>query len=175
MLLAASAQAGDGVAAQLPSAGASAVSANVAQTVWGILGYTRWPEAGHVLQLCVAGDSSHAALLLAGAVLPNGRHVQTRIVQLDSVQPLQGCHALYAGQLGVGQWQKLMTAWPRGQALLTVSEEQATCQQGGMFCLNIATSAPYAVSFELNLDSVARSGVRLNPRVLGLARRKDGN
>jgi hypothetical protein len=41
-----------------------------------------------------------------------------------------------------------------------------------MFCLDIT---PQGVSFELNLDSMARSGVRVNPRVLGLARRKEGS
>lgn len=176
LLLAASALAHDApgavAAVRVLPTDASAVSASVAQTVWGILGYTRWPESGPVLQLCVAGETPHATLLLAGSELPNGRTVHARKVQLESAQPLQGCHALYAGRLGADQWKKLMTTWPSGHALLTLSEELAACQQGGMFCLSIA---PHGVSFELNLDSVARSGVRLNPRVLGLARRKEGS
>ena len=59
-----------------------------------------------------------------------------------------------------------------GQPLLTISEVAADCATGGMFCLDIT---PQGVSFELNLDSMARSGVRVNPRVLGLARRKEGS
>ena len=147
-------------------------SAMVAQTVWGILGYTRWPGDPAVVQLCVAGESPHAVALQAGAELPGGRKVQTHRIGLDTSQPLQGCHALYAGRQRAGQWQRLMSLWPEGQALLTLSELAADCQMGGMFCLDIT---PQGVSFELNLDSMARSGVRVNPRVLGLARRKEGS
>ena len=40
-----------------------------------------------------------------------------------------------------------------------------------MFCLDVRDAG---VGFETNLDAVARSGVRVNPRVLQLARRKGG-
>ena len=150
----------------------TASTAAVAQTVWGILGYTRWPDDPAVLQLCLAGDSTYAAVLLAGAELPGGRRVQARRVGRDDLQPLQGCHVLYAGHLRSGQWQRLMMAWPSGQPLLTLSEEAADCAAGGMFCLDVAGGS---VGFELNLDSMARSGVRVNPRVLSLSRRKEGN
>ena len=37
-----------------------------------------------------------------------------------------------------------------------------------MFCLNVDGER---VSFDINLDAVARSGVRVHPNVLNLARR----
>ena len=167
--LAAGAQEGHARSQALSSA---SVSTAVAQTVWGIVGYTRWPGDPSPVQLCLAGETAHAQALQAGTELPGGRKLQTRRIRLDDAQPLNACHAVYAGHLRSGQWQRLMAAWPAGQPLLTLSEVAADCASGGMFCLDIT---PQGVSFELNLDSMARSGVRVNPRVLGLARRKEGN
>ncbi|MEG3000672.1 MAG: YfiR family protein [Comamonas sp.] len=161
----------EGSARNMAQSSASASTA-VAQTVWGILGYTRWPGDPSPVQLCLAGETAHAQVLLAGAELPGGRKLQARRISPDDAQPLNACHAVYAGHLRAGQWQRLMGAWPAGQPLLTLSEVAADCATGGMFCLDIT---PQGVSFELNLDSMARSGVRVNPRVLGLARRKEGN
>ncbi|WP_312587598.1 YfiR family protein [Comamonas terrigena] len=167
--VAAGAQEGNARGMTVPAA---AVSAAVAQTVWGVLGYTRWPGDPSPVQLCLVGETAHAQVLLAGTELPGGRRLQTRRISPDDAQPLNACHAVYAGPLRPGQWQRLMAAWPAGQPLLTISEVAADCATGGMFCLDIT---PQGVSFELNLDSMARSGVRVNPRVLGLARRKEGS
>ena len=59
----------------------------------------------------------------------------------------------------------------QGQPLLSISERQELCQTDCMFCLDVRDAG---VGFETNLDAVARSGVRVNPRVLQLARRKGG-
>lgn len=147
-------------------------SVAVAQTVWGIMGYTRWPAESQPLQLCLAGESAHSVQLLAGGEVAGGRAVVVRRIAPGHALPLAGCHALYAGQLSEGTWQKLLATLPQGQPLLTISEQAASCQLGGMFCLDIA---PRSVGFELNLDSMARSGVRVSPRVFGLARRKEGS
>lgn len=153
-------------------AGEGARSAAVVQTVWGILGYTRWPGDPVAIQLCIVGETPHAAALLEGGELPGGRKVAGRRIRSEERQLLVSCHALYAGQLRNGEWAQWMAAWPSGQPLLTLSEEALHCQSGGTFCLDTTGKV---ISFELNLDSMARSGVRVNPRVLGLARRKEGN
>ena len=155
-----------------PAAPLGAPSALVAQTVWGILGYTRWPGEPAVVQLCIAGETLHATALLEGAELAGGRKVAARRVRVEERSPLESCHALYAGRLRTGEWAQWMAAWPSGQPLLTLSEDALHCQSGGTFCLDTSGKT---ISFELNLDSMARSGVRVNPRVLGLARRKEAN
>jgi hypothetical protein len=168
-----------GVLLALCSAGAGAQThaaqgapvASLTQTVWGVLGYARWPGQPETLQLCLVGETPYAAALQAGTSLPDGRTVQVRRIALEGSTPLHGCHAVYAGRLHGGQWQQLMTAWPKSQPLLTLSEDPGACQQGGMFCLDVS-KAP--VSFELSLDSVARSGVRVSPKVLSLARNREG-
>jgi hypothetical protein len=43
-----------------------------------------------------------------------------------------------------------------------------------MFCLNLAAGGATA-GFAVNLDSVARSGVAVNPRVLLLGRRRNAS
>ena len=53
--------------------------------------------------------------------------------------------------------------------MLTISERSALCRIGAMFCLNHQGEGP---GFEVNLDSIARSGLRISPKVLQLARSK---
>ena len=45
------------------------------------------------------------------------------------------------------------------------------CTVGSLFCLRVSDQQ---VAFEVNLDSVARSGVRIHPSVLQLSRRRGG-
>ena len=164
-----------GAAAQAPQTAVAAqvaAPASVKQTVWGILGYARWPGHPPTIQLCLVGETPYGAVLQLDEFLPDGRQVLARRVALEGHASLEGCHALYAGRLRAGQWQRLMASRPPGQPLLTLSEDPAYCQQGGMFCLDM--SRPQ-VGFELSLDSLARSGVRVNPRVLGLSRYKEAN
>ena len=55
------------------------------------------------------------------------------------------------------------------QAVLSISEDGDQCTVGSLFCLHVRDEQ---VSFEVNLDSVARSGVRIHPSVLQLSRRR---
>lgn len=142
----------------------------VASTVFGILSYTRWPTEPQTIRLCVIGPTEYADELLKGGVLPGGRRIAVRRMHLDDTSLLAECDGVYAGMLADDAWRRL-TARTAGKPLLSVSERQDLCHIGGMFCLDVR---PSGVSFEINLDSVARSGVRVNPRVLQLARRKGG-
>ncbi|VVQ25624.1 hypothetical protein PS928_06100 [Pseudomonas fluorescens] len=56
-----------------------------------------------------------------------------------------------------------------GRPVLSISEGSDQCTVGSLFCL---WGSDDQVSFEVNLDSVARSGVRIHPSVLQLSRRK---
>lgn len=154
--------------AHAQEAPASNRSQAVAQTVFGILSYTRWPETPATIQLCVLGPTEYADELLKGGKLNADRAVQTRRIFLDEPKLLAECNAVYAGGVSDDDWRKML-ARVENQPLLTISERKALCVVGGMFCLDVQDSA---VSFEVNLDSAARSGVRVNPRVLQLGRRK---
>ena len=142
----------------------------VAKTVLGILGYTRWPSAPQTVRLCVVGPTEYADELLKGGLLPGDRRVQVRRMRLDDSELLSQCDGVYAGMLDDAAWRQLR-ARLESQPLLSISERQELCLIGCMFCLDVGEGG---VAFETNLDSVARSGVRVNPRVLQLARRKGG-
>ena len=140
----------------------------VAQKVFGILGYTRWPQEPALVRLCVLGPTEYADELLKGGKLHSGRPLQVRRMRFDDpLLPLE-CDAVYAGIVSDGDWRELLGR-VAGLPLLSISERRALCSVGAMFCLDVLGSS---VAFEVNLDSVARSGVRVNPRVLQLARRK---
>ncbi|MDB5849074.1 MAG: hypothetical protein JWP29_2826 [Rhodoferax sp.] len=141
----------------------------VADTVRGILGYARWPDESRPLRLCVTGRSAHGDALLAQGVSPLAqRTIVTLRVPVDADVASQ-CDALYVGELEEGSWRNLFSHIA-GRPVLTICERSPICMIGGMFCLDVdATSA--GVPFEVNLDSVARSGVRVNPQVLRLGRR----
>ncbi len=145
-------------------------SQSVAKTVMGILGYTRWPSEPETVQLCVVGPTEYADELLKGGQLPGARVVQVRRMRLEDAALLTQCHGVYAGRLDDRSWHALRQRL-QGQPLLSISERQELCQTDCMFCLDVRDAG---VGFETNLDAVARSGVRVNPRVLQLAKRKGG-
>jgi len=146
---------------------ASTLEEGVSRTVLGILGYTRWPQEGPVLRLCVVGEAEYARGLLDGKGLVVGsRPLEVRRADAQQAGTQVECDAIYAGRLAESAWRQLMRRLD-GHPTLTISEHGALCRIGAMFCLKPARGA---IGFEVNLDSVARSGVRVNPRVLQLAR-----
>lgn len=150
-------------------------SAAVAQTVAGILSYARWPNEPEQIRLCVVGPTDYADELLRAAQAQTqaaqagkGRRLAAQRLREDSTRVAAECDAVYAGGLTPAQWRELGQRLA-GLPILSISERSDSCIAIGMFCLDVQ---PAGVSFEANLDSIARSGVRIHPRVLHLARRK---
>ncbi len=150
--------------------GVDAKTRAVAQTVYGIVGYTRWPEEPQPVRLCVVGPTEYADELLQGGDNGAARRIEVRRMRLDDAALAGSCDGIYAGRLGDDDWRRLQERMGT-QALLSISERRELCRVGCMFCLDVRTEG---VGFESNLDSVSRSGVRVNPRVLQLSRRKAG-
>ncbi len=147
---------------------ADAKSRAVAQTVFGILGYTRWPEEPSAIRLCVVGPTEFADELLLGAEPTSTRRIEVRRMRLGDAALPTACDGVYAGHLEDAEWRQLLEK-VGSRPLLSISERRELCRIGCMFCLEVRQDG---VGFESNLDSVARSGVRVNPRVLQLSRRK---
>jgi hypothetical protein len=78
------------------------------------------------------------------------------------------CNAIYIGRLTHDERTRLFASLI-GKPVLSISEGGDQCTVGSLFCLRVADEQ---VSFEVNLDSVARSGVRIHPSVLQLSRRR---
>lgn len=141
---------------------------NVTQVVLGILSYARWPTEPLTLQLCVVGPTEYADDLLKGATQASGRELQVRRVLVTDPSLIVRCNAIYLGNLSPEERRSLFDQLS-GQAVLSISEQVGACSVGSLFCLRVDEDH---VSFEVNLDSVARSGVRIHPRVLQLSRRR---
>jgi hypothetical protein len=146
------------------------LAASVDEVVLGILSYVRWPQEPPTLNLCVVGPTEYADNLLRGLVQANGRRVDAQRRAVGDAQLGGECNAVYLGVLGDAERQQVFQALS-GHPVLSISERDASCSVGSMFCLDIRK--PH-ISFAVNLDSVARSGVRVHPSVLKLAKRRLG-
>lgn len=140
----------------------------VTQVVLGILSYARWPVEPTQLQLCVVGPTQYTDDLLKGVTQSSGRPVHVRRVLANNPAITTDCNALYVGTLSDAERSQLFASLS-GKAVLSISEQGDQCTVGSLFCLRVGDEQ---VSFEVNLDSVARSGVRIHPSVLQLSRRK---
>ncbi|WP_085674938.1 MULTISPECIES: YfiR family protein [unclassified Pseudomonas] len=140
----------------------------VTQVVLGILSYARWPAEPVPLRLCLVGPTEYADDLIKGSVQNSGQPLQVRRLLADDRQVAQACDAVYIGKLDDGQRDRLFQAIS-GRPVLSISEADDPCTVGSLFCLRVSDQQ---VAFEVNLDSVARSGVRIHPSVLQLSRRR---
>ncbi|WP_231740503.1 YfiR family protein [Pseudomonas lundensis] len=140
----------------------------VTQVVLGILSYARWPVEPAELHLCVVGPTEYTDDLLKGATQSTGRPVHVRRLLANNPAIVSDCNALYLGKLTDEERSTLFQRL-NGQPVLSISERDDRCIVGTLFCLRVGDEQ---VSFEVNLDSVARSGVRIHPSVLQLSRRR---
>lgn len=141
----------------------------VTQVVLGILSYARWPTEPTQLQLCVIGPTEYTDDMLKGATQSSGRPVHVRRLLTNNPTIPSDCNAVYLGKLSAQERSYLFSRL-NGLAVLSISEDGNQCTVGSLFCLHISDQK---VSFEVNLDSVSRSGVRIHPSVLQLSRRRE--
>ena len=138
----------------------------VRQVVLGIVSFTRWPTTPVRLHLCVTGRPDYAAgltdTLQAGSIV-----LDVQRVRFDDPGLGIACDVVYLGALGNDERTRVRAALA-GHPVLTIAEHDESCTAGAMFCLTVDGAH---VTFDINLDAVSRSGVRVHPNVLNLARR----
>jgi hypothetical protein len=140
----------------------------VTQVVLGILSYARWPVEPAQLQLCIVGPTQYTDDLVKGTTQATGRPVTVQRLLADHPDIASECNAVYIGSLTNDERTRLFASLT-GKPVLSISEGGDQCTVGSLFCLRVGDEQ---VSFEVNLDSVARSGVRIHPSVLQLSRRR---
>lgn len=138
----------------------------VTQVVLGILSYARWPVEPQRLRLCIIGPTQYTDDLVKGSTQASGRPVTVQRLLVDYPDIAHACDAVYIGKLSRDQRDPLFASL-QGHPVLSISESGDQCTVGSLFCLRVADEQ---VTFEVNLDSVARSGLRIHPRVLQLSR-----
>jgi len=148
--------------------GADRLATGAARVVGAILEYTRWPAGQTPLVLCVVGPALHAGGM-DHLSLSNGRTVVRRTISANAEPAGLECDALYLARLDPETLRRWTRA-ARGMAIVTIAEDDPGCRSEAMFCLRFM---PAALSFDLNIDAVSRSGVRIDPRVLRLANGED--
>ncbi|WP_241673442.1 YfiR family protein [Ewingella americana] len=143
----------------------------VANTVMGILSYSRWPATTKpdAIRLCVIAPVKFANGLVAGNNNLTGKRLTVQYLSPESPALLTDCDALYSGPTSADQQHSLHNRLA-GHPVLTISEKDDDCALLNAFCLDVG---PAHVGFKLNLDTLARSGVRVHPNVLQLAREKE--
>jgi hypothetical protein len=142
----------------------------VTKVVAGIVSYTRWPDAAAAIRLCTIGRSPGVdALQRSQEIGSPGRAVAIVAVRdLDAAE--RGCDALYLAQSTAAHVRQAVRQFA-GRPVLMLGEGADFCSDGGMFCLEPAAPKP---RFGVNLDAVARSGLKVNPLVLRVARGAEG-
>jgi hypothetical protein len=152
--------------AQAAPAASHAPVAGVAPVVAGILGYTRWPAETATLRLCTVGRSPGVDELRGPVELGTPqRRVLVQAVA-SAGQARAGCEAVYVAGGDPGLVRETLRQLA-GQPVLLLGEGADFCSDGGMFCLEPGAGA---ARFGANLDAIARSGLRVNPMVLRIAR-----
>jgi hypothetical protein len=138
----------------------------VAQRVFALIGYTRWPVPPETHRLCIVGDPGNTGLLQA-----HGRegHLPRLAVSLlgEKAAPTADCDVLYFGAMSRAGREAILEQWT-GKPVLTVGEDD-DCAGRLMFCLAIRSEG---VSMRANLDSISRAGVKVNANVLNLFGRR---
>lgn len=132
--------------------------------VFHIIKFVDWPSLpADALQLCVAGNDGVTQLLVDLA----GKQVKDRPLKIDSdgsFEPAQ-CQVLYVGR-PEKRWAELQ-ARLRGQAVLTVSDQDGFARGGGIVGLYPEGGK---IKLEINPDAARSANLRISAKLLELAR-----
>ncbi|WP_411914258.1 YfiR family protein [Pseudocitrobacter cyperus] len=144
----------------------SDIDKSVRSMVSGIIGYTHWPQLIQQPTLCIFATSRYRDALSSAEGFP----LTYKPIMVHSSQDVRNteCDAIYFGQELPDQQVELQNMLNK-KPVLFISEQNAECRIGSSFCLLFNADK---VTFAVNLDSLSRSGVRVNPDVLMLARNK---
>lgn len=150
-------------ALSMTSDGDTQVSTN--KMVESILSFSYWPNLEGQPLLCVSQQANYFNMAKAA-----GNHIYKVVAISNPAQFLSaGCNAIYFGRESVKEQDDIIHSLS-GRNILTITENNADCVAGASFCLN---RRQHIFKFSVNLDSLTRSGVRVNADVLLLS--KDGD
>ena len=161
---------------QLPGAASAQTAAGadeLADLVLGIVHYTRWPAAPAPLTLCLGdGDAAAAGLAAAfGAMTPAPPvRIALRHMAPALAAELFDCQAVLFPDMPAAPRQELLLKLNK-RPILTLGRGEGFCSYAGQICL---LDGPKGLRFRANLDAIAFSGLRLNPRMLQLGVREGG-
>lgn len=139
-----------------------------AKMVLGIISYSRWPVAPKIIRLCVVAPTQYAEELFNPALMETTHPIYTQRYSLPNFAIANNCDVAYLGLIDEQHRQELAVQLSQ-HPVLTISEDYDECTLGSAFCLLLEDKQ---ASFKVNMDALARSGVKVHPTVLQLARKK---
>lgn len=151
---------------EIPS-GVDGLAIATADMVAAIISYSHWEREPQTISLCVTGTSPQSSRLATRTLRDGRTMVAARMA--PSAASASICNAVYIGQMAAPDRARLIGRL--GNHVLTITDADPGCEYGAAICLR---PTPQGLTFDLNLDSVARSRVRIDPRVLGLSHRGGG-
>lgn len=140
--------------------------AEVAQVLFGIISYVRWPVARPEVRVCMLGAPRYGAAIVDTPASSLGQRIRVKVPAAASAA--SECDVVYLGSLPEGEREHLLEQII-GKPILSVAEPGTSCSVGTMFCLRLSEAQ---IGFDVNLDAIARSGLRVHPNALQIARRK---
>ncbi|WP_158291734.1 YfiR family protein [Lampropedia puyangensis] len=151
---------------------ATGEDAQVARVIAGMLGYTYWPEQKSKRTLCVVAESSFANQLQEHvSALANREQWETKTLQPPYGTSLpEGCDALYLTS-AFAQAHASVLSSIQNLPVMTVIENSPFCDEGAVFCLDAKQGK--RITFQVNLDAMALSTLRVNPQVLRMGREQE--
>ncbi|KGK42693.1 hypothetical protein LH51_05200 [Nitrincola sp. A-D6] len=140
------------------------VGQQVSYIVLGIISYSRWPENLAPAKACIVGTARYEQALLNQNI--NRNSYTWHSYPEGDYWDLSSCDILYIGSLPSSEQYSLLSEIS-SKPVLSIVEDSPRCDGGSLICLNLIEKG---VSFQVNLDAVARSGIRIHPQVLKLGR-----
>ena len=142
--------------------GTGGMARAVNRMVGGIVSYARWPDGSATTArvMCLVGSPRLTERMAPD--VPGPGSVVVRRLTAEAVTARTDCDILFLGRMPVADRRQLI-AWVRGRPILTITDDDAACIYGAMFCLSNRAAG---LSFSVNLDAVGRGPLRIDPRVL---------
>lgn len=142
---------------------------DIARIVGGIISFTQWPGPPRRARLCIVTPAQYADLLVRDIAL---------LAQLASVQYFapederleSSCDVVYIEQASAAGRANLFQRLT-GRPVLSITGSGDGCVMGSLFCIS---SSGAQTTFSVNLDAIARSGLHINPKVLLLVHKQQG-
>lgn len=134
----------------------------------GILTYARWPQPLRTVRLCIVGASA-SSTRITNRALVNGQALAVERMAVGN-WTADRCDAIFLGRVTAAERTTIIRDIAN-RPILSMTDNDPQCLYGSMFCLRGVAGG---VTFDLNIDAVSRSRVRVDPRVLALARRPGG-
>lgn len=145
----------------------SAGADEMADLVLGVVQYTRWPGAPAPITLCLdERDTGAAALAASFAAMTPAPPLKVAMRRMETAQAAElfTCHAVLFPDMPAASLQGLLLRLNK-RPILTLGHGENFCSYSGQICL---LESPKGLRFRANLDAIAFSGLRLNPRMLQL-------